>query len=140
MEDPRQDMKAATWSARGWTYQEMMLSQRLVFFIDCQVYFQCRERLVMEQMEKDWADILAYSLFQASQPMARLPDAHGCVNEANELVTGLAGIFKRSLLAARKPPFYGIPVFACEPSSCDPDRILFEFGFNLAWVVKGIQD
>lgn len=29
------------WSSRAWTYQELLLSRRLIFFTDTQVYFQC---------------------------------------------------------------------------------------------------
>ncbi|KAF2235042.1 HET-domain-containing protein [Viridothelium virens] len=29
------------WDARGWTFQEAYLSRRLLFFTECQAYFQC---------------------------------------------------------------------------------------------------
>ncbi|XP_044724639.1 uncharacterized protein HRG_02535 [Hirsutella rhossiliensis] len=33
------------WNTRGWTYQELLLSRRLLFFTDSQVYFQCMSNL-----------------------------------------------------------------------------------------------
>ncbi|KNG45391.1 het domain-containing protein [Stemphylium lycopersici] len=84
--DPAQDMRAAVWSTRGWTYQEMMLSRRLIFFTDCQIYFQCREQLVMEQLEKEWADRTTRGDFQAINPMTWLPYAHGSVYQAYDLI------------------------------------------------------
>jgi hypothetical protein len=29
------------WNTRGWTFQEKVLSKRMLVFTDCQVYFQC---------------------------------------------------------------------------------------------------
>ncbi|KAM4059841.1 heterokaryon incompatibility protein [Hirsutella rhossiliensis] len=36
------------WNTRGWTYQELLLSRRLLFFTDSQVYFQCSESVFSE--------------------------------------------------------------------------------------------
>ncbi|KXH25223.1 hypothetical protein CSIM01_04167 [Colletotrichum simmondsii] len=36
------------WNTRGWTYQERLLSRRLVFFTDNTVYFQCDQMTCSE--------------------------------------------------------------------------------------------
>jgi hypothetical protein len=40
----------STWNERGWTYQEVMLSRRRIFFTAQQVYFECRKELRSEEM------------------------------------------------------------------------------------------
>ncbi|KAK3689764.1 heterokaryon incompatibility protein-domain-containing protein [Podospora appendiculata] len=35
-------LRETAWVTRGWTYQEVMLSRRCVFFTEYQVYFACR--------------------------------------------------------------------------------------------------
>ncbi|KAL9618166.1 MAG: hypothetical protein Q9160_007116 [Pyrenula sp. 1 TL-2023] len=34
-------LQSCRWFTRGWTYQECLLSSRILFFTDLQVYFQC---------------------------------------------------------------------------------------------------
>ncbi|KAJ8061209.1 hypothetical protein OCU04_010282 [Sclerotinia nivalis] len=36
------------WETRGWTFQEMVLSKRLMIFTDSQVFFQCKKSLWCE--------------------------------------------------------------------------------------------
>ncbi|KAH8778471.1 heterokaryon incompatibility protein-domain-containing protein, partial [Diaporthe sp. PMI_573] len=39
--DPQLLIESSTWSSRGWTYQEGLLSRRRLVFTDQQSYFQC---------------------------------------------------------------------------------------------------
>lgn len=39
--DPRVTIQKSTWNSRGWTYQEAILSRRLVVFTDEQIYWEC---------------------------------------------------------------------------------------------------
>ncbi|PMD31985.1 HET-domain-containing protein, partial [Hyaloscypha variabilis F] len=39
--DPRYHIQSSTWSNRGWTYQEALLSRRRLVFTDEQVYYEC---------------------------------------------------------------------------------------------------
>ncbi|KAH7019581.1 heterokaryon incompatibility protein-domain-containing protein [Ilyonectria destructans] len=39
--DPREAIRSSTWSTRGWTFQEAVLSRRRLAFTDEQVYFEC---------------------------------------------------------------------------------------------------
>jgi hypothetical protein len=39
--DIHQEIQTCTWSTRGWTYQESLLSKRRLVFTESQAYFQC---------------------------------------------------------------------------------------------------
>ncbi|KAK3501822.1 heterokaryon incompatibility protein-domain-containing protein [Neurospora crassa] len=39
---PGNDIRVSSWSTRGWTYQEALLSKRRLVFTDNQVFFQCQ--------------------------------------------------------------------------------------------------
>lgn len=39
---PAPQIRNSKWMSRGWTYQEAMLSKRLLFFTVNQLYFECR--------------------------------------------------------------------------------------------------
>jgi hypothetical protein len=50
---------SSTWNQRGWTYQELMLSRRRIFFTAHQVYFECGadmwcEGVVAEPVDYPW--------------------------------------------------------------------------------------
>jgi hypothetical protein len=47
--------KIMIWNSRGWTFQEKILSKRLLLFTDCQVYFRCSNTVYCEDtaMETD---------------------------------------------------------------------------------------
>lgn len=34
-------LQYSPWQKRGWTFQELVLSRRVLFFAECQTYFQC---------------------------------------------------------------------------------------------------
>jgi hypothetical protein len=39
--DPHYAIRQSTWSSRGWTFQEAVLSRRRLVFLEDQVYFEC---------------------------------------------------------------------------------------------------
>jgi hypothetical protein len=43
-------VSASTWVTRGWTYQEMVLSTRCLFFTDEQIYFLCQQGTASESV------------------------------------------------------------------------------------------
>ncbi|RMJ13435.1 hypothetical protein CDV36_006896 [Fusarium kuroshium] len=50
--DPlREEIASSTWSTRGWTYQEGLLSTRRLVFTDQQVYFQCSRSSFYETLK-----------------------------------------------------------------------------------------
>jgi hypothetical protein len=56
----------ATWSRRGWTYQEGVLSRRRLVFMENQVYFQCAEMSVWEALDIP-LDLLHHETQRGSQ-------------------------------------------------------------------------
>ena len=56
---PNESIASSVWNERGWTYQEVMLSQRRIFFTTNQVYYECMrdvwgEDLVGEPISHNW--------------------------------------------------------------------------------------
>lgn len=47
---PWHAMRASTWSTRGWTYQEAVLSRRRLVFTDEQTYFECNNMNCCESL------------------------------------------------------------------------------------------
>ena len=41
LELPEHDIRNSVWNTRGWTFQELVLSRRRLFFTRSQMYFQC---------------------------------------------------------------------------------------------------
>jgi len=57
---PREAVVRSEWNTRGWTYQELMLSRRCVFFTSHSVYFECTkdmfgEDIIAERVNFPWA-------------------------------------------------------------------------------------
>ncbi|KAF1932678.1 HET-domain-containing protein [Didymella exigua CBS 183.55] len=50
-ENMREQIHAAVWSSRGWTYQEMLMSRRRIVFTDSQMYFQCASAVWLESLD-----------------------------------------------------------------------------------------
>ncbi|KAF9492769.1 HET-domain-containing protein [Pleurotus eryngii] len=48
--DLKEVLTKSIWGTRGWTYQEVMLSRRRIFFTEQQVYFQCLEDIWAEDV------------------------------------------------------------------------------------------
>ncbi|KAM7213632.1 Heterokaryon incompatibility protein (HET) domain containing protein [Rhypophila decipiens] len=44
----KREILKSTWSSRGWTYQEGLLSRRRIVFTDSQVYYQCNAMHCLE--------------------------------------------------------------------------------------------
>ena len=44
------DLDESVWDTRKWTFQEKLLSRRLMIFMDGQVHWQCRKLLAFEDM------------------------------------------------------------------------------------------
>ncbi|OJA13928.1 hypothetical protein AZE42_01330, partial [Rhizopogon vesiculosus] len=56
---PNETIASSVWNERGWTFQEVMLSQRRIFFTAYQVYFECTkdvwsEDIVAEPINHTW--------------------------------------------------------------------------------------
>lgn len=51
MRCPREDVAASIWYSRAWTYQEAVLSRRLLYFTEQRVVFTCAEASYCEDIE-----------------------------------------------------------------------------------------
>ncbi|EIW87353.1 HET-domain-containing protein [Coniophora puteana RWD-64-598 SS2] len=47
---PQEALAHSRWMTRGWTYQELMLSRRRLYFTDDQVFFECLANLFGEDL------------------------------------------------------------------------------------------
>jgi len=47
-------IETSTWNSRGWTYQENVLSHRVLFFTDSQVHYKCKQGCTA--CEETWED------------------------------------------------------------------------------------
>jgi hypothetical protein len=56
-EHPKGSIMSSTWSRRAWTYQEAILSQRLLYFTDSEIYFECRSMQIRESLSADWPSL-----------------------------------------------------------------------------------
>ena len=48
-----QQVRSSTWSTRGWTYQEVLLSSRRVYFTDWEIIFECQTLCAREMVSDD---------------------------------------------------------------------------------------
>jgi hypothetical protein len=67
-------LDSTRWYSRGWTYQEFMLSKRLLIFTPAQVYFHCRLHSCAEDHHRLWS---------AGCPPILTPLLPGAVNDSN---------------------------------------------------------
>ncbi|KAI1181153.1 heterokaryon incompatibility protein-domain-containing protein [Nemania sp. FL0916] len=59
-----QAIAASTWNTRGWTYQEMLLSQRKLIFANGTLYFQCAGATWGEDYVAEHPDVLSCAPMQ----------------------------------------------------------------------------
>jgi hypothetical protein len=67
---PERQIRSSTWSTRGWTYQEVLLSRRRLYFTDLEVIFECQSLTAQESVSEDsWSSSSsAYQFYSRSQP------------------------------------------------------------------------
>lgn len=51
---PQRAIQQSVWSTRAWTFQEGVLSSRLLFFTEHEMYFECHAMQCRESMHADW--------------------------------------------------------------------------------------
>lgn len=54
-EHPKSSIMSSTWSQRAWTLQEAVLSRRLLYFTDSEIYFECQSMQTRESLYANWA-------------------------------------------------------------------------------------
>jgi Heterokaryon incompatibility protein (HET) len=50
LSDPKDTLQSSTWNSRGWTYQEAILSRRLLIFTEEQIYWECGAMTLQETL------------------------------------------------------------------------------------------
>lgn len=72
--DPKLLVDTSAWSTRGWTFQEGILSRRLLVFTDQQVYFQCGQTGVAEAWDGEtWREEHKFEKFGINKNMPLYP-------------------------------------------------------------------
>jgi hypothetical protein len=159
--NPRVEIESSLWHTRGWTFQEMMLSLRLLVFTDSQIYFQCTGNCFSETIDA-WfpygtlqrsdhyhPDIRAFPIglnnVGSYEFYERLSEYYGRhLSFEADMLNAFSGIFAaftdyRPLIGkALVHQFWGIPVFAgTEPSKTAECA---SFAKALTWVVDESSD
>ncbi|KAK3385599.1 heterokaryon incompatibility protein-domain-containing protein [Podospora didyma] len=144
----RPALDKSTWTTRGWTYQEAVLSRRAIIFTPVQVYFVCTSMTASESINsvtehviankisqrRHGGGILTASHFNNFFPYERHPERQ--VWSANRtLADHISTYTSRNLtveddilhafrgLLARSPfcTYYGIPVFIAFNDDANPE-------------------
>ncbi|RWA11278.1 hypothetical protein EKO27_g3823 [Xylaria grammica] len=59
------DINSTWWNTRGWTYQERVLSSRLLFFSEVQVEYRCEDNCSFQEQFHDAYRQASFSLFDS---------------------------------------------------------------------------
>lgn len=157
--DPRHLIRSSAWAGRAWTYQEAILSQRLLYFTECETYFECHSMQSRETMRWDWPSIHCkqgklYSTLNSGLFLGRVSCTNSYIraplqslwryyelirkytardmSEETDSLRAFAGIMR--YLEDGKLPVYqliGVP-FLYDPGSAEKSNISFLVG--LLWV------
>ncbi|KAK6954229.1 hypothetical protein Daesc_004195 [Daldinia eschscholtzii] len=120
-EDPRQLIKRSTWITRAWTYQEVLLSRRRLYFTDSGVYFECRKYNHEESRVDAKGEDLCSNLFNLNPVQDDPMEILECVSEYSkreigfecDRLNGILGIF--GYLAENEDPvfhLFGVPMLS----------------------------
>lgn len=152
-----ENLEKSTWSTRGWTYQEALLSRRCIFFTQEQSFLVCRSSCQPELVPPSYTEIGPEFLVLDSNILTIIMNRglqgtlRGCLT-FNQYVqqfqkrhfkvdSDALAAFKGVLSIADDQSYYGIPVFDCRPSTTDPlQGLLLRAGFvhGLLWYVWDI--
>ncbi|KAI1651786.1 HET-domain-containing protein [Daldinia loculata] len=122
----RRIITQSTWATRGWTYQEVLLSRRRLYFTDQEAYFECRNYNVGES----WFDYENMGLNDALFTLNPVQDhpyeifeyisdySRRKLTYSHDYLNGFLGIL--GCLAEEKYPvlhLYGVPIPPAEYST-----------------------
>jgi len=89
--EPRRCISSSVWNTRAWTFQESVLSNRLLVFSDTQCLWRCNEDAFCEdvhgEVEPDWHRLetnCAY-YFDILKPKRRLLEAKGSTEDVEDV-------------------------------------------------------
>ena len=55
--NPQHLIRSSEWAQRAWTFQEALLSQRLLYFTEHETYFECHSMQIRESMQAQWKNL-----------------------------------------------------------------------------------
>jgi len=121
---PEAVIQDATWSRRGWTFQERLLSPRCLIFAEGQVYFQCRSAVMSQNTFSD-GGTNGWSLDWTNSPLRTLGELRKrafwfymtCVrlytgrelSRAKDILTAFQGTSWLLTKHLNAPLLYGLP-------------------------------
>jgi hypothetical protein len=150
-EELQQEMRACKWNTRGWTFQERVLSTRLLIFTKSKVFFQCRsivwsstfspDRNISTHIQR--TETFISSPVSELERYAKLVELYSkrdlsFQSDALNAFSGIQGLFT-GLIRKCNTFTYGIPVAAFDFAFCwtvdehRPDRRRQEFP-SWSWV------
>ncbi|KAE9373712.1 hypothetical protein N431DRAFT_465989 [Stipitochalara longipes BDJ] len=143
--DPRYYIDASTWTDRGWTYQEALLSRRRLVFTDEQVYYECYSMHCCEALDFHLRIMHTQSLqmfkkpFCAGENYRAVPERGGHPSDILNGILGILRAYEKSIHRVRH--FFGIPLLpppvgmTCQISrkESSPWNSQMGFALGLCW-------
>ncbi|KAH6621768.1 heterokaryon incompatibility protein-domain-containing protein [Boeremia exigua] len=162
--NPRLEISEATWSTRGWTYQEMLLSRRRLVFTPSQLYFQCNDMHCGNFMLARFAEATGSSAPARAFPQMQNASAENYIFDRlqeyyirrlsypSDIVKAFMGVIGAFSLSRhdrnlRASQFYGIPILYFDADEADrkypvanrPAMPRTTFLTGLAWSISGTE-
>ena len=162
--NPRLEILKSTWSSRGWTYQEALLSRRCLVFSNCQLYFQCKSMHCGEYFTSDIAESTESSGSLRAFPQLQTAFADEYIFERlreyysrsfsynTDLIKAFLGVLKdfhtsRRGRTLRASQLYGVPLLYLDEDTPgttyavpnEPSMPKFTFATGLAWYISGTE-
>jgi hypothetical protein len=152
----REAVKESTWNTRGWTYQEAVLSLRLICFLPQQIYFECRQCCLIESVSfPDYTKGMIAPHIEAlfsmyTTKLSELEQGHGglyghiekytCreLTMPNDILNGISGVFED--LCSQESGFHfisGVPTISKSSFTVNSESTLKtpaqHFASSLCW-------
>ncbi|KAH8688612.1 heterokaryon incompatibility protein-domain-containing protein [Phaeosphaeriaceae sp. PMI808] len=99
------------WNTRGWTYQERLLSRRLIYITEWQAFFVCNARAEQEEVGEIASTVNPYRhafRFTVYAPLVGDYTARNLSFES-DILNAFAGLGKQFEEKSGKPMLYGLP-------------------------------
>ena len=139
IESVAQYVQNSKWNTRGWTYQEMLLSRRVLLFTDTRVYFQCLTDFALEGVTGKVPETKpVFPILQGDLPgkniLNRLSEYfERSLSFPADTVRAIFGIFNALNVSEEIDlnQFYGMPVVRHAGSS---GTVMEDFVERLTWI------
>lgn len=145
LDEPETCIANSKWVQRGWTYRELLLSQRRLFSRQSGVYFECNEHCQIEGRQDPvfhndelGTQLASRDLYDNSMaPIWRHIQAYTRrhLTYRSDFLKGILGIFHHLQRSSQGPVicYWGIPILLSKPSS----SAITGFVRGLCWKTQG---